>query len=403
MAYGVTEQGFIRKTKSEILRDIKARAEVTLGSDVDLSDSSEDGIRILMQADIIDEMWQKLEDVFYSNFLDTATGISLDRVVGEGGVERAKPKRSVVLLEFEGVEDAIIPIGIICQTPQGIQFITIESGEIGSDGKGTVLAQAIQFGEIGNVDQESISEINTPQVGITAVTNNEKATLGRIRETDPELVLRYKERGTSGGSSAVTLQTLLKNQQNIITARVYENATKLEDADGRPPSSMEAVIEGGTGEQIAELFVRNWPGGIESVGEESATIIDNENIPRTYFYNRPQDVGLFVKITIETTASWIEGSESIVKTNCIKIVGGTDTIGVIQTIYAGKGLGEALAKWELEAAQYGVDEFKTVKVSGIKSISILIGTTEPPALDYVTATGRQRLKLITENIEVEFV
>lgn len=403
MSYGVTEQGFIRKTKSEIIRDMKDRASSLLGPDTDLSESSEDGLRILMQADLFDEVWQKIEDVFYSNFLETSFGVSLDRVVAEGGVERAKPKRSIVPLRFEGVPDSPIEVGIISQTPQGIQFITIESGVILGDGFGTVLAQAIQFGVIGNVEANSITEINTPKNGILSVTNPESATQGRIRETDPELISRYKERGTSGGSSAVQIQNLLKNEQSIITAKVYENATKLEDADGRPPSCMEAVIEGGSPEQIGNIFIKNWPGGIESFGEETITIIDNENIPRTYKYSRPTDVQIYVKITIETTDKWIEGSEQVVKTNCIKIVGGTDTIGPISTVYSGKGLGESLASWELEASQLGVDEFKTDKVAGIKSIEIEIGISEPPEESFVNATGRQRLKLITENIEVAFV
>jgi hypothetical protein len=403
MSYGVTEQGFIRKTRSEILRDQKERALSLLGPETDLSESSEDGLRILMQTDFLDEVWQKIEDVFYSNFLETSYGVSLDRVVAEGGVERAKPKRSIVLLTFEGVVDSPIEIGIIAQTPQGIQFITIDSGVILGDGFGSVFAQAIQFGIIGNVDANTITEINTPKPGIQSVTNLEPASQGRIRETDPELISRYKERGTSGGSSAVQIQNLLKNEQSIVTAKVYENATKLEDSDGRPPSSMEAVVEGGSPEQIGNLFVKNWPGGIESVGEESVTIIDNENIPRTYKFSRPTDVPIFVKIIIDKSEKWIEGSEQVVKTNCIKIVGGTDTIGPVSTIYSGKGLGESLASWELEAAQLGVDEFKTDKVAGIKTINIEIGISEPPEETFVIATGRQRLKLITSNIEVEFV
>lgn len=403
MSYGVTEQGFIRKTKEEIIRGMKERALALLGSDTDLSESSEDGIRILMQAEELDEIWQKLEDIFYANFLETSYGVSLDRVVAEGGVERAKPKRSIVPLSFEGIPEAPIQAGIIVQTAQGIQFITIDSSVILEDGFGSVFAQAIQFGAIGNVDANTITEINTPKPGIFSVTNPESAKQGRIRETDPELITRYKERGTSGGSSAVQIQNLLKNEQSIVTAKVYENATKLEDADGRPPSSMEAVIEGGSPELIGNVFVKNWPGGIESVGVETVTIIDNENIPRTYKYSRPTDVQIFVKITIEKTDKWIEGSEQIVKTNCIKIVGGTDTIGPISNVYSGKGLGESLASWELEASQLGVDEFKTDKVAGIKSISIQIGIAASPSGSFITATGRQRLKLITGNIEVEFV
>lgn len=400
MSFGVTPQGFIRKSREQILADQQANSRLLLGNDIDLSDQSPDGLRIQAQTDELDLLWKTLEDIYYSNFVSTATGINLDRAMAIGGQERAQPKRSIVPLKFGGVIGATIPTGKIVQTAQGIQFITIESGEIDDSEFGTVLGQCLQFGEIGNVPSNSITEILTADTGISTVTNVSGATQGRKIETDLETYIRYKERGVAGGSSAAAIQSAINNLQSVITAIVYENPESIEDEDGRPPHSMQAVIEGATSEEIGELFLKVWPGGIRSVGSESITVQDNKGQNRTYFYDRPEDVRVYAKVTIQTNANYLPGSNTIIKTNCIKIVGGADTISSNTINYPGKGIGESLFAWEFEAAQLGIEDFATVRVNGIVSISVEIGLTDTPTDTVLDALGSQRFKLNTADIEI---
>ncbi|EQA70278.1 hypothetical protein LEP1GSC059_0685 [Leptospira noguchii serovar Panama str. CZ214] len=91
---GVTSQGFIRKTRDEIISDLEAKYRTGLGSDIDLSILSEDGIRMRVLADELDEIHKLAEDIFYSNFAHTATGVSLDRVLNPLGSERQPAKRA---------------------------------------------------------------------------------------------------------------------------------------------------------------------------------------------------------------------------------------------------------------------------------------------------------------------
>ncbi|MCE9501137.1 MAG: baseplate J/gp47 family protein, partial [Leptospira sp.] len=319
------------------------------------------------------------------------------------GSERQGPKNSIVDLEFFGEDDSLIKSGTISGTPSGVLFITIEAKTIISESI-SVKARAIESGTSGNVAANSITEILTPLTGIDSVNNPEPAIGGRVRETDTEYFNRFMEQGSEGGSSAVGIQSALNNIQSILSAIVYENETDFEDEAGRPPHSMEAVIEGGTAEEIADLFVKKWPGGIESFGEESATIIDNKGQTRTYYYNIPEEVTIYVKIEIEKDLDvWVPGSESIVKSNCIKVVGGIDTIGDVSTNYKGNGTGKNLFSWELIAAQRGLTEYNSVKVLGIKAINAFVDTESPASEDTVIISGRQKPKLITANVTVNFL
>ncbi|MDO6395285.1 baseplate J/gp47 family protein [Leptospira santarosai] len=401
----VTPQGFIRKTRDEIISDLENKYRTQLGSDIDLSIVSEDGVRMRILADELEEIHKLAEEVFYSIFAHTATGVSLDRVLNPLGSERQPAKRAIVGLRFSGVNGSFVNIGTICQTGSGIQFITIESGTV-SGGCVLLNAQAlnIEYGISGNVSANSITTINTALTGIDSVTNPEPARGGRVIETDSEYLNRFIDSGINGGSSAANVQGALNNIESILSAKVYENVTDFVDVEGRPPHSMEAVIEGGTPAEIGDCFLNNWPGGIESLGSNSTTLIDNKGVPRTYYFNRPTDVTIFVKIDIlRDLTLWETGSETIVKTNCIKVIGGVDTIGPVSTSYKGDGTGEDVFAWKLIAAQSGLSDYDSVKVHGIKSMNMRVGLSAPATLDELTISSRQRAKLITANIQVNFI
>lgn len=126
---------------------------------------------------------------------------------------------------------------------------------------------------------------------------------------------------------------------------------------------------------------------------EFTTAFDNKGVPRTYYFNRPTDVLVYVKIDIVRDLNlWVQGYGSVVKTNCIKVIGGVNTIASTST-YKGRGTGADVFAWKLIAAQSAFQEFDSVKV----------GQTSPATQDVLPINSRQRAKLITVNIQVNFI
>ena len=50
MTYGITEQGFVRKPYTVILSEAQGKARVLFGSDIDLSETSPDGMWVMLMS-----------------------------------------------------------------------------------------------------------------------------------------------------------------------------------------------------------------------------------------------------------------------------------------------------------------------------------------------------------------
>lgn len=85
------------------------------------------------------------------------------------------------------------------------------------------------------------------------------------------------------------------------------------------------------------------------------------------------------------------------------MIGGVDTIASTSTYYKGEGTGADVFAWKLIAAQSALQEFDSVKVLGIKSMTVKVGQTSPAIQDVLPINSRQRAKLITANIQVNFI
>ena len=80
---GITNTGFGVKTFQAILDDKAQRAREVFGSDIDLRPTS--ALRKLLDISSYEdhELWKEMERWYYSGFISTASGISLD-LLGEG-------------------------------------------------------------------------------------------------------------------------------------------------------------------------------------------------------------------------------------------------------------------------------------------------------------------------------
>lgn len=130
----------------------------------------------------------------------------------------------------------------------------------------------------------SVNKINTPTRGWVSVTNPQAATVGVAAETNAELRVRQ--------SQSVALPSLtpfeavdgaIANISGVTRHKLYENDTDTTDANGLPPHSIAAIVEGGDATVIANS-IRGVKGqGVTPYGSTVIVVPDK--------YGNPHSVG----------------------------------------------------------------------------------------------------------------
>ena len=133
----------------------------------------------------------ELDNIADKVFVETATGEDLDKVGADYGIARRQSSASIVYLEIQGVEGAIVNQNVKA-TYNNLVFTVQEYKAIGSSGVVLVKAQCETLGTIGNVAANTITEFVGAPAGLTSVNNPAAAYNGFDKETDADYRARIK-------------------------------------------------------------------------------------------------------------------------------------------------------------------------------------------------------------------
>jgi hypothetical protein len=166
--YGITKTGFVIKPFQDILNEKAQRAREMFGDDIDLRSTS--ALRKILEINAFEdqELWKGMEQLYYSNFISTASGDALD-LLGEdlGVTRRFLPARGVVAFTLSGEIPGRLyhlPIGTIVQTAEAVKptqfFRTLETVSLSSQNKtDSVEVEAIARGPLGDIGPRTITGI----------------------------------------------------------------------------------------------------------------------------------------------------------------------------------------------------------------------------------------------------
>ena len=406
MDYGITPQGFIIKDENAILSEMVAQGQNLFGATQDLSYADPIGQNIAVAARAIAQTWQALEDTYNSFYVDQAEGVSLDRAVALRGIVRQLAQAADVTLSYTGTNGTSLAVGAVTsQTPQGIQFINIQSGII-SSGVLNLLNKSVLTGLSNIVPPSTINELSSPVSGVSTVTNALASANASDIETDPELRIRFKELSSTGGSSIPAIISALKAVDGISHAHVYENYTDLTDAYNRPPHSIEVVVYGTqTDLDVANAIFNSKPAGIEMMSTGSSGVIhslllsDENSDPHTMYWTVAAQIMINVKVAVTSNSAWVAANLVTIKTRIVQAIGGVDTIGSVATDYSADGLdiGENVLSWAIEA---NFDD-----IPGIDDISVTLARypATPAAARKVAISYFEFARADTANISITVI
>lgn len=184
----------------------------------------------------------------------------------------------------------------------------------------------------GNVGAESITALPSPPSGVSEVTNlyptgdntysdtdNTQFVLGQNEESDSELRNRAEDAVTGGGAAThdAIVSALINETPGVSSATIFENKTEVDNTGtgGLPPHSFEAVVFGGTDENVAETIfdkkavtARDYSGvNGTAVTETVKSRVNGQT--RSIEFSRPAEVSIDLSLDIVVDDAYVGDEE----------------------------------------------------------------------------------------------
>lgn len=239
----------------------------------------------------------------------------------------------------------------------------------------------------------AITKIVTAPTGFLNCTNLCGYVAGRLLETDVELRQSYVDKIFSRSSRMTDSirSAILANCAGVTAAQVYENRTNETDSEGRPPHSVEAVVDGGSNSDIAEQILATVSAGITTYGSVSVDVPGEDDDMIEVCFNRPTYIYCWFKVTLTISKA------SLVPANYAELVE-TAIVDAMSQVENGE---DVVPQQQFLPAIYE-------QVPGISYIDVSIYTTtsasegQPSSypLRSVEITNRQRAMTSSTRIEV---
>ena len=330
--------------------------------------------------------WEQQQLTYYSAFISTATGASLDYIGGNLGLKRKVDEPSFAQIKITTQGEYLIQAGEQYETEDGYLFtllkdILTKKQEDGS-WSGTGWVQCEETGKETNVPANSITVEANPDDEIISVTNPEKAGGGQDLETDDVYRERLRmENAARPGSTTAGIRSALMNLPGVREVNIVQNPFAEADKYGNPPYSVHIYCLGGNKQDIADCLADYIAAGITMVGRQELMVKDATGNPLKINFDFATEKSIYAKVVINTTDAWnIDQGADDIKYSV------ADYINELQ-------MGDPLYITRLYGPVYAIE--------GVDDASITIGT-EPDKLTNVDVKQKDFEDAICdpENVEV---
>lgn len=247
-----------------------------------------------------------------------------------------------------------------------------------------------EYGDI-SIPNGAITRIVRAVSGLNKVENVGSYISGRLMETDTEFRQSYIEKIYNRSSNMLESikSAIMSNVLGVTSVAPYENDTDEVDDMGRPPHSIEIVVDGGNQTEIAEQILKTKAGGISTYGSVETTLAGVYGEEIVVRFNRPTPVYIWfqVRVTLSTSVNPPINYSDLIKEVILECMANVDAGG------------------DVLPQQFTIELYK--RVPGIDYFDIrLKGTTNPEESveEYpdrsIAITARQRATTDEDKIGV---
>ena len=284
---------------SDILEHLIQEYQSIFGPDVYLDPENPDYQLLSLFAKSMDDGGALCVDTYNSRNPYYAHGSQLDMLLPLVGMIRRPATYSTVELTLTGDEGTVIPAGAGAIDGNGYVWALDSAVTIPASGTITCSATCQTAGAV-SAKAGAISEIFTPQIGWTSVTNAAAAGTGLDIELDEEVRVRMvlsSSRNANGTAAGMVGQLI--NLAGVSHVDILENNTGDTDSSGIPAHSVCVLIEGGDDNEIADVILKSKAPGIGTYGttEVTATLLGHQY---EVYFTRPTESKVHVNVSVKS-------------------------------------------------------------------------------------------------------
>ena len=196
----------------------------------------------------------------------------------------------------------------------------------------------ITFGTVNTGDillpEGVITNIVKADAGLLSVVNLCAYIAGRDEETDTEFRQSYADKIFNRSSMMLESirSAILNNVQGVTSVAPYENPTHECDEYGRPPHSIEIVVDGGDSTEIAQQILQKKAGGINTYGDTSVVLAGAYDEDITIRFSRPTIIytwfhlGITLSKTEAIPPNYVDLLREVVLENMAALEAGADVV-----------------------------------------------------------------------------
>jgi len=266
--YGITDQGFVIKTLSVIMEEIDIALKEKFGNQINTLPESVFGQLKDIYAEREKLLWELMQDIYNSQYPNTASGVSLENVGDFNLLEKLEARASTIETQvLFGTASTVIPAGTKISVQSDISTIFETNTEV------TLVA---------GVDEVQTIEFSaTPDEGsITFFYNTEETTALTYDDVTPAATLQGYLRGLSGLSEVTVSGSFAsdfvitfagndgKQEQPLLT----EGTSDLKESSTPITTT---ITETTPGEYQGIVGMTCTETGIKNANAKTLTVIDN--------------------------------------------------------------------------------------------------------------------------------
>lgn len=317
----INDTGTVVPDTSTTKAEVQAEFKTALGEDIDLTDSTPQGLMISDEVIARDSVARNNATLANQINPDLSGGVFLDALMALTGSKRSIATRSTVTATLSGVSGVTVPSGTnVATDPAGDIFVL--QAAVTLPGNGSFVSQS--YGAI-PAAAGTLTKIVDAVLGWETITNASDAVLGSPTQSDQAArILRRNTLAAQGSSLAEAITSALFDPdqcpgvKSLFFRENVADITQTIDGVTMVPHSIYVCVDGGVDQDIADAIRKKKSGGCNWNGTTSVLSTDSYS-GQSYSvkFDRPNEISIRIRVTASNATA------SEIKTAIVNFIAGS--------------------------------------------------------------------------------